>query len=190
MRRGGTYLLRGGTSMLRRWGIPVAFLALYAFCFGPAARAQDADTKRLTARGLDSGFELSNGTFNGMLAASDGKIYYVLCAENIDTGAQMYSYDPATDKIQHLGDLTEAAGKRASSLFPKARATSPSLNPTESCTSPPTSIGTACKAAWNSWPRHHPGTSLILAATSSPMIWLPESSRTWRQRRQVRGSLR
>ena len=90
----------------------MGLLALGTFFHSPAGRAQDLATKHLTARGLDSGFELSNGTFNGMLAASDGKIYYVLCAENIDTGAQMYSYDPATDKIEHLGDLTEASGEK------------------------------------------------------------------------------
>lgn len=112
-------MLRGGTYMLRRWGMPITFLALYAFCHGPTASAQE--TKHLTARGLDSGFELSNGTFNGMLAASDGKIYYVLCAEDKDTGAQMYSYDPATDKIEHLGDLTEASGEKGLKTIPQGK---------------------------------------------------------------------
>lgn len=121
MLRGGTYMLRGCAYRLRRWGIAIAFLALCACYYGPFARAQDPDTKRLTARGLDSGFELSNGTFNGMLAASDGKIYYVLCAENIDTGAQMYSYDPATEKITHLGDLTEAAGEKGQKSIPQGK---------------------------------------------------------------------
>jgi hypothetical protein len=114
-------MLRGGTYILPRWGLPIAFLALCAFCHGPAARAQDPATKHLTARSFDSGFALSNGTFNGMLAASDGKIYYVLCAAAIDTGAQMYSYDPARDKIQHLGDLTEAAGEKGLKAVPQGK---------------------------------------------------------------------
>ena len=64
---------------------------------------------------------MSNGTFNGMLAASDGKIYYVLCANKIATGAQMFSYDPAADKIQRLGDLTEAAGEKDLKAVPEWR---------------------------------------------------------------------
>ena len=104
-----------------RWGLLIVLLTLCAFCYGPAAMAQIPAPKRLIARGYDSGFELSNGTFNGMLAASDGKIYYVLCAENIDTGAQMYSYDPATDKIEHLGDLTEASGEKGLKSIPQGK---------------------------------------------------------------------
>jgi hypothetical protein len=104
------------------WGIiPTAFLALCAFYRGPVTAAQDPATKHLTARGFDSGFELSNGTFNGMLAASDGKIYYVLCSSDIDTGAQMYSFDPATDKIEHLGDLTEASGEKGLKSIPQGQ---------------------------------------------------------------------
>jgi len=107
--------------MLKRVNTTIACLTLCLFSHGPDARAQDPATKHLTARGFDSGFGLSNGTFNGMLAASDGKIYYVLCAENIDTGAQMYSYDPATDKIAHLGDLTEVSGEKGLKSIPQGK---------------------------------------------------------------------
>jgi hypothetical protein len=78
-------------------------------------------TKRLEADSFDSGFALSHGTFNGMAAASDGKIYYVLCADSIDTGAQMYSYDPASDKVRHLGDLTEASGEKGLKAIPQGK---------------------------------------------------------------------
>jgi hypothetical protein len=66
----------------------------------------------LIARTYDSGFELSHDTYNGMYTGSDGKIYYVLCSESHKIGGQMYYYDPATDKIKHLGDLTEACGEK------------------------------------------------------------------------------
>jgi hypothetical protein len=56
-----------------------------------------------------------------MGAAINGRIYYVLSSESIDTGAQMYSYDPATDKIQHLGDLTEAAGEKGLKAVPQGK---------------------------------------------------------------------
>ena len=107
--------------MLSRWDITIACLAFCAFSHVSGARAQVTATKHLTALDFDSGFELSNGTFNGMLAASDGKIYYVLCAASIDTGAHMYSYDPATNKIEHLGDLTEASGEKGLKSIPQGK---------------------------------------------------------------------
>src|ERR1700675_4325521 len=76
---------------------------------------------RLSAESFDSGFAKGHATFNGMLAASDGKIYYVLCAESIDTGAQMFSYDPATNRIQPIADLTEAAGEKGIQAIPQGK---------------------------------------------------------------------
>jgi len=66
----------------------------------------------LVARIHDSGFPLAHDTYNGIGAASDGRIYYVLSSESYEVGAQMYCYDPATDKIEHLGDVTEACGEK------------------------------------------------------------------------------
>jgi hypothetical protein len=67
---------------------------------------------KLSATTFDSGFAQAHDTYNGISSASDGNIYYVLSSEKIDLAAQMYSYDPRTDKIRHLGDLTEAAGEK------------------------------------------------------------------------------
>jgi len=66
----------------------------------------------LHARTFNSGFAQAHDTYNGMLAASDGKIYYVLSSQEHDVAGQMYSYDPATGSIRHLGDLTEACGEK------------------------------------------------------------------------------
>jgi len=68
--------------------------------------------KSLIARTYNSGFDLAHDTYNGMGVGSDGKIYYVLSSESYQTGAQMYCYDPLTDRIKHLGDLTEACGEK------------------------------------------------------------------------------
>ncbi|MEN8191283.1 MAG: hypothetical protein ABFS12_00620 [Bacteroidota bacterium] len=71
-------------------------------------------SKRLISRTYSSGFELSHDTYNGLSTASDGKIYYVQSSESYKIGAQMYCYDPVTDTIKHLGDLTEACGEKES----------------------------------------------------------------------------
>jgi hypothetical protein len=75
----------------------------------------------LTARIHDSGFALAHDTYNGMGAASDGRIYYVLCSETFEVGAKMYAYDPTTDAVRFLGDLTEACGEAALKAIPQGK---------------------------------------------------------------------
>jgi len=71
-----------------------------------------AQMKKLKAQPFHSGFSLAHDTYNAISAAGDGKIYYVLSSQSIDTGGQMYSYDPRTNKISHCGDLTEVCGEK------------------------------------------------------------------------------
>jgi hypothetical protein len=75
----------------------------------------------LLAHTYNSGFPEAHDTYNAMGAASDGKIYYVLSSESIEVGAQMYSFDPATKKITHLGDLTEACGEKNQKAIPQGK---------------------------------------------------------------------
>jgi hypothetical protein len=83
-------------------------------CARPGAPNASTAQRRLTARAFNSGFPLGHDSYNGVTCASDGKIYYVLCTEKPDVGAQMYAYDPAAGRIAHLGDLTEACGEKGS----------------------------------------------------------------------------
>jgi hypothetical protein len=64
---------------------------------------------------------LAHDTYNGMLAASDGRIYYVLCTESIDVGAHMFVYDPARDAARMLGDLTAACGEAGRKAIPQGK---------------------------------------------------------------------
>jgi gamma-glutamylcyclotransferase (GGCT)/AIG2-like uncharacterized protein YtfP len=68
--------------------------------------------KALIAETFNSGFEFAHDTYNGLSAASDGKIYYVLCSELMDIAGQVYSFDPENQHIAHLGDLTEMCGEK------------------------------------------------------------------------------
>src|SRR6476659_9454696 len=63
---------------------------------------------QLVAKIHDSHFPIAHDSYNSISPASDGKVYYVLSSEAYNTAAQMYSFDPATQKIEHLGDLNEA----------------------------------------------------------------------------------
>src|SRR5664279_658878 len=77
-----------------------------------SAQPESRQPPKLTARIHPAGFALAHDTFNGMGAGSNGKIYYVLSSESYETGAQAYSFDPATSQTKHLGDLTEACGEK------------------------------------------------------------------------------
>jgi hypothetical protein len=86
----------------------------------PAA-AEVSSTGNLTAKTYDSGFADSHDTYNGISVASNGKVYYVLCSEKVEVGGQMYSFDPAMEKIEHLGDLTEACGEKNLKRVPQGK---------------------------------------------------------------------
>jgi hypothetical protein len=59
-----------------------------------------------------SGFELAHDTYNTVTAASDGRIYYVLSSQVYHTGGQVCAYDPASDRVEFLADLTEICGEK------------------------------------------------------------------------------
>lgn len=94
--------------------VSAVFSILLAVCGCAVAASQTtaATPQKLVAHAFNSGFADAHDSYNGVSCASDGKIYYVLCTERPDVGGQMYSYDPVTHKISHLGDLTEACGEK------------------------------------------------------------------------------
>ncbi|MCL5096715.1 MAG: hypothetical protein M1608_04145 [Candidatus Omnitrophica bacterium] len=91
---------------------------------GQADEGADPRTEsspKLVAKTYNSGFPLAHDTYNGLSSAGDGRIYYALSSESIDVGAQMYSFDPATGTIKHLGDLTEACGEKGLKTIPQGK---------------------------------------------------------------------
>lgn len=73
---------------------------------------QSTPDAKITATLYNSGFEHAHDTYNGISTASDGKVYYVLCSQLMDIAGQMYSFDPKSNVIEHLGDLTEICGEK------------------------------------------------------------------------------
>jgi len=89
----------------------------------PQRKAQPASTptRILHARFYNSGFKLADDNYNACFYASNGKVYYVLASGSVKTGAQMFSFDPATGKIDHVGDLTAAAGEKGMHAIPQGK---------------------------------------------------------------------
>ena len=98
-------------------------LGLVLLLGGAAQGGQAADdsSPRLIARTCNSGFPQAHDTYNAMGTGSDGKIYYVLSSESIDVGAQMFSFEPKTRRVEHLGDLTEACGEKGLKAIPQGK---------------------------------------------------------------------
>ncbi len=93
---------------------------LCLFLLSAALCAQTVSTGVLAARWHSSGF-VGDDNYNAVTAASDGKIYYVIAAHGIDLGAQMFSYDPASGRVVHLADLTEASGEKGLKSIPHGK---------------------------------------------------------------------
>ncbi|WP_128548471.1 hypothetical protein [Larkinella soli] len=68
-----------------------------------------------------SGFDRAHDTYNAITAASDGKIYYVLCSESYEESGRMYRYDPPTDRTECLADLTEICGESGANAIPQGK---------------------------------------------------------------------
>ena len=68
-----------------------------------------------------SGFDLAHDTYNALSVASNGKVYYVLSSESVERGGQMFCYDPETDTIHFLGDLTEICGEKGQKTIPQGK---------------------------------------------------------------------
>jgi hypothetical protein len=106
-----------------------AALTTAAACHGADAPAQKTAVpdgkaytgKKITAKTFNSGFALGHDSYNAMGTASDGKIYYVLSSENIDQGAKMFCFDPKTQQVKEVGDLTEACGEKGSKAIPQGK---------------------------------------------------------------------
>jgi hypothetical protein len=96
----------------RKKGIVRAGTAALVLSLGPSAGGVGMGEARrgLLARAYDSGFADAHDTYNGIGAASDGRIYYVLSSDRYDVAAQMFVLDPAAGRPRHVADLDEAVG--------------------------------------------------------------------------------
>ncbi len=77
--------------------------------------------KKMAAKVYNSNFALGHDSYNAMGTGSDGKIYYVLSSESVEVGAKMFRFDPKSQKITQLADLTEACGEQDAKAIPQGK---------------------------------------------------------------------
>jgi hypothetical protein len=85
------------------------------------AAGETTTPARLIARVYDSGFAEAHDTYNGIGAASDGRVYYVLSSERHDVAAQMFVLDPASGRPRRVADLDEATGQKGRHLIAQGK---------------------------------------------------------------------
>ncbi|MFC2124740.1 hypothetical protein ACFLU5_08010 [Bacteroidota bacterium] len=95
-------------------------------CQHETEKATLGDQSRVENEGLIaipyySGFPLAHDTYNAISDASDGRIYYVLSSQSIDTGGKMYVYDPRKDETEFVADLTEICGEKGKGAIPQGK---------------------------------------------------------------------
>ena len=79
------------------------------------------DSTSLLAQPYYSGFAQAHDTYNAIGAASNGKIYYVLSSASLEQGGQMYVFDPVTEAITWLADLTTICGEADQKAVPQGK---------------------------------------------------------------------
>lgn len=67
--------------------------------------------ENIIAEVFDSGFGDAHDTYNAITVASDGKIYYILSSEKYDVAGRFFVFDPFTESIRLIGDLTALCGE-------------------------------------------------------------------------------
>jgi hypothetical protein len=73
---------------------------------------ENQPNSRLKAKAFYSGFPHAHDTYLALSRASNGSIYYILSSELPDKGGEFFVFDPITEKITLLADLTTACGEK------------------------------------------------------------------------------
>ena len=63
--------------------------------------------RTLTARFHECGFPIGDCSYNAVIAASDGAIYFSIGSHRRDVAARVLRFDPAGDRVELLGDVAE-----------------------------------------------------------------------------------
>ncbi|MFC1509021.1 hypothetical protein ACFL60_04945 [Candidatus Omnitrophota bacterium] len=72
-------------------------------------------------RMIEAGFYEGDSTFHGVMQASDGNVYYVICAHYIETNAKIYRYNPRTGEVTMIGDLNQLVGEDGKKVYPQGK---------------------------------------------------------------------
>ncbi|MCX7009171.1 MAG: hypothetical protein NTY53_18315 [Kiritimatiellaeota bacterium] len=97
-----------------RWSSVVSVLAaLSAFAANPSS-PKDSSTVTVQAFRFTGGSEREDSMWSALYAAKSGKLYIGLSTHA--EAAHFFEFDPATEKMHHIADLTEFKGERGQGI--------------------------------------------------------------------------
>jgi hypothetical protein len=99
----------------------IMYLVIFILVAGIYGCSESNSEDKLIAKIYNSGFDHAHDTYNAISRASDGNIYYVHSSDRLDVGAQMYRFEPNTEEIVHIADLTTVCGEDSLQAIPQGK---------------------------------------------------------------------
>lgn len=100
-------------------GRVVLVMVIAALCFGTATTAFSAEKVVTLDFRIFPGLAEMDGNWAALKVAHDGKVYAGLACHGCD--GHMVMYDPATDRVTDIGDLTRLAGESSLRIGPQSK---------------------------------------------------------------------
>ena len=60
-----------------------------------------------------------DGQWEGILADTDGFVWFAVSSHSFDHSAQLFRYDPGRDKVEHVADIDQVCGEKLSGHAPQ-----------------------------------------------------------------------
>ncbi|WP_018626289.1 hypothetical protein [Niabella aurantiaca] len=86
-----------------------------------AEKESRSAANNMIAEVFDSGFAEAHDTYNAVTVASDGKVYYVLSSEKHNVAGRFFVFDPVTEAIRPIGDLTDLCGESGARVIAQGK---------------------------------------------------------------------
>ncbi len=87
--------------------------------------AFDALDRHIRAELFDPDFAFGDSNYNAIVAASDGKIHFVVNTHKPDHGCRYYTFDPSSKKIALVAELDKTIGEDAATHIPQGKVHTP-----------------------------------------------------------------
>ena len=81
--------------------------------------------ERISVETFDPDFPAGDCNYHSITAASDGRIYFTVSVHHIDHAAILYQFDPKSETIRNLGNMTAACGEKLGINIPQGKVHTP-----------------------------------------------------------------
>jgi len=83
--------------------------------------AEEPTVKAEWSYSFSKGYPFLDGSWNGIVSASDGNTYFAVCTHSPDHHAQFFRYAPKRRSVEHVADIGRACGEFGKGLTPQGK---------------------------------------------------------------------